>query len=61
MRSKFIGFLGSVQALFVMVQLLAIAVGSPLPWLLVLSPLLVLLFVAVVFWAILGALFSKFG
>lgn len=61
MKSKFIGFLGTVQAFFIMGKGLLFLFGVNVPWVIVLAPLWILLFIAVVLWMILGAIFAKFG
>ena len=61
MRFKFIGSLGTIQALLIIGKGLLSLAGVDVSWLYILAPLWLLLFIAVVFWGILGALVSKFG
>lgn len=61
MHSKFVAFLGSVQALLVIGKGFLYLVGVNVPWVIVLAPLWILLTIAVLFWGILGALVGKFG
>lgn len=61
MRVKFIGALASVQFLFLLIQGACCLAHQPLHWGIVLIPLWVLLFIAVVFWLVFGLLWSKFG
>lgn len=59
MKSKFIGFLSTMQCLMLLAKLGCFYAHQPLSWAIVLWPLETLLTVALLFWVLVGAIIKK--
>lgn len=60
MRVKFPAALGTLQVFFLMARWIASLAGFEVSWFITLIPLWILLFVAVIFWGLVGAIWSRF-
>lgn len=61
MHAKFVSSLSSVQTFLIMSKGFLWLCGVNVPWVIVLAPLWILVFMAFIFWFVVGVIFAKLG